>query len=195
MVETIKIFPPYKPLVQLRWCCAACCIQWVLFRRGFWVDQEEIARYIELKVPKYMAHYFTYPVKTTRKKKKMGTSVHIEKQTNKMFREKKIPLKIEKYNYEKIKDYAKFIVNNLKKGNDIMLDFHWYGLGKRAKSYNFGHVCVVAGIELNEKPTVILGDPSYNHPKYWKADLKRLVHAMDPKYDGYQRGFWIIKKR
>ncbi len=194
MIKTVKIVPPYKPLVQLRWCCAACCVQWVLFRRGFWVDQEEIAKYTGLKVPKKMAQYYIYPVKITRKRKDWGTSVHMEKQINKLFKDKNIPLKIKKYNYSVIKDTTKFIAENLKSSNDIMIDFHWYGLSKRKKSYNWGHVCVVAGVELTKKPKLILGDPGFNQPKYWKADLKKLVSAMSPKYDGHERGFWVISK-
>ena len=73
-----------------------------------------------------------------------------------------------------------------------MIIFHWRGLGKRKKSWNIGHVCVVAGIKLDEKPSLILGDPSQNQPNFWECDLGKLIKSMDKKYD-YERGFYLVQ--
>ena len=191
----LKVNPPYKPLVQLPYCCGVCSFQWILFRRGYWADQEEIAWYCKLKILKKDSKKFVRKMRIAKSKKEWGTSVekfHIY--ANELLRKKKIPLKIEHHFISKIKNPREFVIKNLKAGHDIMLDFHWFGLGKKDKSWNCGHACVISEFDSN-KNILTLGNPSQNQPKFWKVSLNKIVKAMDKKYDGHERGFWIINKR
>ncbi len=192
MTGIIKIKPPYKPLVQLTYCCGPCSFLWVLYRRGYWIDQEEIAWYCKLKVPKKEAKKFVKKMKIVELKKDAGTSVErLHIYLNKMLKYKQIPLKVEKYSISKVKNHQEFIIKNIKTGNDIMLDFAC----KPFPEYEFshgGHVCVVAKFDV-DKEIITLGDPSWEKPKFWEVPLKKIIKAMDKKYDGHERGFWIIK--
>lgn len=199
-MKIIKIKPPYKPLTQLPYNCMACALEWVLLRRGLkWIDQEEIGLMLSLKIPKSFAKYYTKTIPVTKQRKYYGTGVFTKGQTHKLaqeiFDKYEIPLKIKRFSVHEILNPKEFIVQNLKKGNDILLDFHWCGIGKRSKLWNIGHVCVVSGIVLNKDVEVVLGDPGYFMPKFWSVKLDKLIKAMDKKYDGHERGFWIISKK
>jgi len=193
MSKIIKVNPPYKPLVQLYECCGPCAFQWILHRRDFWIDQEELAWHCKLKILKKNAKYFVRNMRITKSRKDTGTSVekmHIY--LNKMLKDKKIPLTVEKHPISKIKDPKEFMIENLKKENDIMLDFFCKPFP--VYEYEGGHVCVVS--EFNsDKEIITLGDPAGELPKFWKVPLKKIIKSMDKKYDGHERGFWIVKSK
>lgn len=188
----LKPSPQYKPLVQMKYCCAACSILWILHRRGYWVDQEIIAKEIGIKIPKKFQKLFRVKMKTTRKRSEYGAPRLIAKDShlvNRFLKKYKIPLKMTPFKISKIKDPKKFIIDNLKKGNDLMLSFHWRGLGKR---WNWGHVCVLAEFDT-ARNIVTIGDPAYNMPKFWKINLHKLVRAMSSEWDGRERGFYVFE--
>ena len=95
------------------------------------------------------------------------------------------------FKISKIENPKKFIVGNIKKGNDVMISFNWKGLGYKK---NWGHVVVISEMDT-KKDVVTLGDPSFNQPKFWKVKLSRLVKAMNPKHDSVERGFYIFSKK
>lgn len=192
-MKEIKVNPPYKPLVQMTYCCGPCAFLWILHRRGYWVDQEEIAWYCKLKIPKKEAKKFVRKMRIAKSKKDDGTSVEkLHIYLNKMLKDKKIPLSIEKYPISKVKDPKKLLIENLKTGNDVMFDFACKLFPQY--QYHGGHVCVVAEFDP-QKEILTLGDPGGSRPKYWKVNLKKIVKSMDKKYDGHERGFWIIKSK
>lgn len=189
----VKVNPPYKPLTEQPYCCGPCSFQWILLRRGYWIDQEEIAEYCKLKVPRKLKKLFVRNIKIAKSKKEEGTSVEkIHIYLKKLLKYKKIPLAVTKHTISKIKDSKKFIIENLKTGNDIMLDFAC----KPFPEYEFphgGHVCVVVEFDT-DKNILTLGDPAFYKPKFWKVPLQKIVKAMDSKWDGHERGFWIISE-
>lgn len=192
MKLTVK--PMYTPLVQLKWHCAPCCVQWVLVRRELKLyDQETIGKYLDMKIPGRHRHLFARRIPLSKKRKDWGAGEVLKKNLiEKFFRAKRIPLSCRTYSYDKISEHKKFILDNLRKGNDIIFSFHWKGLGKR---WNYGHVCVLAGLKVNKRPIVIVGDPSQDGPKFWEVNLAKLINAMHERYDGWKRGFYIIKSR
>jgi len=189
----IKHKKPYKPLVQMPWCCAACAILWVLHRKGYWVDQEVIAKEIKIKIPAKEKNKFTVKLKTCRKEEDCGAPNIIGKEynlINKFFKKHKIPFKHTPYKISKIKDVKQFIIDNLKKENDIMFSFCWRGLGK---PWNWGHVVLLSEFDTKTNE-ILIGDPSPKHPKFWKAKLDKITHAMLPKWDKEERGFYIFSR-
>ena len=190
----IKVKPKYKPLVQMRGCCFPCSFLWILFRRGFWVDQEEIARELKTRVFKKDLKLFSKKMLLTRKMGDLGVPDIIGKNAylaHKFLRKHRIPLKMTNLKIGRVKDPKGFIIKNLKKRNDIMLSFNWKGLGRKN---NWGHIVVISELDT-EKDIVVLGDPGYDRPKFWRVKLNRLVKAMSPKYDGVERGFHIFSKK
>jgi hypothetical protein len=189
----ISVRPTYTPLVQLRWHCAPCCIQWVLLRRGLKIyDQEEIGHLVNLKVPKKLRNLFSHKVRWTTDPKKYGVT-NMQKHINIFFKKKHLPLKCEFSHWDEIECHETFIEKKIKSNNDIIVCFNWRGLGKKNK--NTGHCCVIAAIKNGKRPIVTLGDPSFKHLKFWDVRLTKLVHAMDKKYDGIKRGFFVIGKK
>lgn len=189
----LRVNPNYKPLVQMRWCCAACAVQWVLCRRGFWVDQEIIAKELDTKIPKNLAKLFSTRLKTCKRKKDCGTMCFANKKStlvNDFLKKYRIPLKHRTFLISEIKNPKEFLIENIKSGNDILLSFNWKGIGKR---WNWGHIVLIS--EFNTKINELtLGDPSQENPKFWKIKLNKITHAMLPKWDKIERGFYIFRQ-
>ncbi|UCG95461.1 MAG: hypothetical protein JSV92_00190 [archaeon] len=188
----IKVRPPYKPLVQMHVCCAVCAFLWILHRRGYWVEQEEIAKACNLYVLKKTAKLFGLKMKTAKSAKQEGVNFdkfHIY--ANRLLKKKKIPLEMEKYSISQIEDSKKFIIKHLKNGEDVMVSFACKPIPQC--KCPAGHVCVVAEFDLKSN-TLTLGDSRWTSPKYWKIKLDKIVKAMDKKY-GRERGFWVVKPR
>jgi hypothetical protein len=191
----LMIKPPYKPLVQLPWCCAAASIQWILHRHDYWVDQEQIAKEIRTRVPKRDINKFTTKMLTAKRPFDYGTRDIIGKDAylvNDFFKRHKIPMHMVPHKIGTIRDVRDFLVTNLKAGNDIMLAFHSKGLGYKT---GHGHVVVLAGLKEGKRPVAIIGDPSPTDPKFWEVRLDRLTKAMDRKWDGCERGFYVFGRR
>lgn len=177
----------------MAYCCGPCSFLWVLHRRGYWIDQEEIAWFCKLNIPQKKAKRFVRKMRITKSTGDEGiSSAKLDIYLNRMLQKKKIPLKVERYPISKIENPKELIIENLKAGNDIMLAFSCKQFPK-FKSI-IGHICVVAEFDSN-KGIITLGDPAGSEPKFWQADLKKIVKAMDKKYDGNERGFWIISPK
>lgn len=179
----------YKPLTQQYRCCGPCAFQWILLRRGFWVDQEEIAWHCRLKVPKDRLNRFTRKMLVAEKKEDEGTitkDFHIL--LNKMLKEKNIALTVEFHPITTVDNPSELIDTNMQQGNDLMVAFSC----KVFPEWNsiLGHVCVIVGFDGK---TLTLGDPSLVRPKFWDAPLDKIIGAMDKKFDGHERGFWVVK--
>ncbi|KPJ54961.1 hypothetical protein AMJ47_02750 [Parcubacteria bacterium DG_72] len=173
--------------------CGCCAFLWVLHRKGYWIDQEEIAQRCNLRVPKRDLKKFTRKIKVAKSKKNVGTSperMHIY--LNRLLRAKRIPLIVEKYPISKIENPKEFVVNNLRVKNDIVVSFSCKPF--RQYKFSWGHVCVISGFDL-KKEELTLGDPGQNQLKYWKVSLKKITKAMDKKYDGSERGFLLVKAK
>jgi hypothetical protein len=199
-VKSIKINPPYKPLVQEKYLCTPCCIQWVLFRHGSWVEQQEIARALKTVIPKKYKRLFPKDFPTTKNKKLYGTPSYGKegmKYFENIFKKYKIPMTVKYISIKEVKEPEKFISENLKKGNDIVLGYYQRAI-KKFKVWNDsapGHAVLVSEIKFGKKTRIVLGDPSSDHPRFWEVDLKELIAAMQDRRDPYKRGFWVFKKK
>jgi hypothetical protein len=194
-VKAVKANPPYVPLTQQEYCCFATCVQMILSRRKMKLfSQEEIGRALCLTVPKSAKKLFNKV--RAGKKPKTGYGTQESKKgcsLNAFFNKKKIPLKCERYWISKVEEPAKFIVKNLRRGNDVVALYHNRGINPKGKA--FGHACIVSEITLGRRPEVVLIDPDFRNKKYNKVGLGRLCSAMSTKYDGNERGFWVICKK
>lgn len=147
-----------------------------------------------MKILKSYAKAFVRKMIIAKSKDDTGTSpykFHIY--ANKLLKAKRIPLTIQKYQVSQVKDPTQLIVKNLKAGYDVMLDFAC----KPFPEYEYdegGHVVVVSEFDT-DKGVLTIGDPSWIHAKFWKVPLKKIVNAMDKKYDGFERGFWVVKPK
>jgi hypothetical protein len=188
----MKVSPPYKPLVQMRCCCLPCSILWILHRRGYWIDQESIAKELKIALPKKAIKTFNLKMRVAKRGQGTGACNIIGKDAylvGKLFKKYSIPLKMTTFKISKIDDPKKFIEDNMKCGNDIMLSFNWKGLGYKC---NRGHVVIVSEMSKN---ALTIGDPSQVNKKFWKVPLEKIVRAMGKGYDGCERGFYIFSEK
>jgi len=189
-----KIKPPYIPLIQQRLCCVACAVQWILLRRGLkLVDQETIANALDLMVPKKYKNLFITKVKVGKKtpKRGWGTNETDGTKINKFFKKYRIPLKTKKIFHSEIKEPAKLIADNLKKGNDLMIITYMSAIKPK---HRYGHALLVSEIILDKKPKLIVGDPDFIAKKFYEVDLNKVIKGMDKKFDGEERGIFIFTK-
>lgn len=183
-----KLF--YKSIKQKPYCCVPACISMILDRRKIkHGSQEEIGYELGLIVSKEKAHLFTEARTGKKPVAGYGTQVNKKKYSvNNYFSKNKIKLKEAYYPSEKIKDIKKFIVENIRNNNDLIVCFN------NKKLYgeeDFGHVSLIQNINNN---SITLIDPENNVPNKRKVNLQKLVDAM--KYHGRKNrgGFWIISE-
>lgn len=150
-------------------------------------SQEEIGYELGLTVPKKDVHLFGKV--RTGKKPTAGYGTQVDKRRysiNNYFSKKRINLKEKYYSLGKIKNANKFIIDNLKNGNDLIVCFdnrRLYGVG------DGGHVSLIESIK---EKIVILIDPEKGVPKRRKVKFSKFLSAV--KYHGKKKrgGFWII---
>jgi len=199
-MKTFRHRKPYTPFTQQYYCCVPTCIQWILYRRRLkLVDQEKIGLMMNLTVPPKDRKYFIENVKVSKRKPRAGYGTAVTRQCeniNKFFRKYKVPLKATSYYPLRglaLKDPEKFLINNFKEDNDVIAVFNLGVLDIKKKKY--GHAVLVSEVIKNEKTEIVVGDPWFKNPKFWKIELTKLIQGMDKKYDGVRRGFWVVTKR
>ena len=98
------------------------------------------------------------------------------------------------YPADKIKDVKKFIIQNLQKGNDLIVCFNYRALyrPKDKESGGLGHISLIQSIHDD---IITLIDSVENVPNKRKVKLEKLTSAM--KYHGTKNkgGFWLIQTK
>ena len=188
--------PPYKLVTQQPYCCVPACLSMILDRRKIkHKSQEEIGYELGLVVPEDKAHFFT-KVRTCKKSTTgYGTPARKKKYSvNNYFSKNKIKLKETYYQQDKIKDVKKFIIQNLQKGNDLIVCFNYRALyrPKDKESGGLGHISLIQSIHDD---IITLIDSVENVPNKRKVKLEKLTSAM--KYHGTKNkgGFWLIQTK
>ena len=163
----------------------------VILRRNLgWIDQEQIAKEMGAAIWKDAIISFNEKLKIAKTAKDAGVSLKgfKEAKIKKFFIKHKLPLKAEVFYVSGIKDVKKFIADNLKKGNDVMLNIHMKHFDKKKK---YGHFTLVS--ELNGDK-VTMCDPTRTHKSFWKADVNEVVKSMGKQFDKKERGFVIFTR-
>ena len=192
MKYTLK--PIYRPFYQLPYCCVPATLQWILYRHGFDIlDQETIGGELGLRLPLKAKQFFTNKkIKYLQKEPKEGFGTQIEKKKysiGNFFIKYNIPLAISGMNVFKNKnELKKFLVDNLSKNSDIIVRYNNH-LFKRKGQKSCGHFAVIAEFDdTSEK--VIIGDPELPH--FRKTTLKQLLYSISNQIDGIQRGLYVV---
>ncbi len=185
----MKIKPAYKRIKQKPYCCVPACMKMILERRKIKNNsQDEIGYELGLIVPKEKADLFSKV--RAGKKPKAGYGTQVNKYPiNKFFKKYKIQLQEKYFPLSKIKDIKKFIEDNLKQGNDMIVCFdnkvaHGFG--------DYGHVSLIQGIKEN---AITLVDPSKKMPARCKVALKKLIAAIKKRGVKHRAGFWVISEK
>lgn len=175
----------YQHLVQKPYLCGPACIQMILLRRGIWIEQEEIAKEVGVKIPKKDRDVFYIPLPIGKTQKEYGISLtdFNGKKIRDFLKARNIQLQIRAYLLNEITDVPQFIKNNLNKGNDIIANF-W--MKHFNNSLDWGHFSLIS--EISGK-IVTLCDPWPQNKSFWKTDINELEKTMSKSFDGSERGF------
>jgi len=194
-MKRIRIKPEYIPFTQQKYCCFPCCIQWILFRRGLkLISQDKIAKEVGLVIPPEDQRLFNEEMKVVKELPKGVTTYGVWKvDILKFFKKYRVQLKMTSYYPSKIPDVKKFIINNLQKGNDMIVSFNVAPYANPKYKVNYIHSCVIDSIRTKDKKTIItLGDPSYTHRKFFDIDFDILLEGMSDKYDSKEKSFKVF---
>jgi len=179
--------PAYFPLIQKPMNCWVTCLQMILFRRGYRFLQDDLAYELGQTAYKDNLKYFMKPLKIRSEDAPTTNTLEKVDAINSFFNKHKISLCAEAIYSSKIKDLKRFVIDNLRIGNDLWVELHnptMYG----SKG---GHDNVVQTIDT-EKETVTLIDPESYHKQIQEVSLAKLAEAIK-KHDK-ERGFVIIKE-
>lgn len=178
----------YKHLVQKLSLCGPTCLQMVLFRRGIWIEQEQIAKEIGVKVPESASKTYHTQLPIGQNLDELGISL-IDFKSQKIhdfFAKHQIPLRATVYFTGEISDPADFITKHLQAGHDIMVNF-WMGYFKDDQK---GHYGLISGLNGD---TVTICDPWLENKSFWETDLQVLIKTMTKEFDGEERGFVVFE--
>ena len=124
-MESIQAKPMYIPLIQKPMCCNVTCTQMVLLRHGITPPlQDDIAKSIGVRIPKENRKSFMRKL-IMPSKPPYGTDTITkknEKRYNNFFEKSGLPFRVRIFMVSKIKNRKKFIVDNMKDGNDIHVE-------------------------------------------------------------------------
>lgn len=196
MVRSVSIKPNYIPLTQQRLCCVPCAVQWILLRRKLpMFSQEEIGKALNLTIPpKYKNLFPKGFVRVSSKKPILGYGSQTSDKANaynKFFRAKRIPLQTTYISLSKLEEPVRVIATNLKEGNDVMIITHMSALDRKKQ---WGHALIASSITLGKNPTIVVGDPHWDAPKFYKVPLEKVLLGMTKKVGKAERGIYIFKK-
>ena len=96
---------------------------------------------------------------------------------------------MEYYKRSKIENSVDLISSNLKKGNDVMIITFMSTVNRYRK---YGHALLVSEIMLGKKTELIVGDPDFFSPKFYKVPLNNLLKGMSAKIGKVERGIYIF---
>lgn len=184
----------YKHLIQKPELCFPTTLAMVALRKGVWLDEEEVAKDLDLKITKDVKPFFNVKLKIADGIEDAGYGIRrldIPK-VNKIFEDNNVPLKAKYYSISEIDDTHEFIVENMKKDRDIAILFSLKAMGFHERSW---YHWVLIHSYNKEKKEIEVCDPQDTHKTYWEASLEDFLSAMSDKWDGKERGFMVFKER
>lgn len=188
---TVKVDPPYKHLVQKKAFCGPTCIQMILFRRGIWTDQEELAYRMGVKIYEEQKDFYEHQFPVVEKGSPeygMAIKDFESKEVLNVFKD--FGLTAEVFLIREIDDVKEFIIEKIEDGCDVMTCFRFDPIDGR----EIGHYALVS--EFDEKSdTVTLCDPYFECKRFWDVKLEKLKEAMSPKWDEIERGFVVVREK
>lgn len=185
---------PYRPIPQLPYCCVPATLQWILYRRGLDIlDQESIGATLGLLLPlkaktifKNNDIVFTDDVPTTG----YGTQIELAKYSiANFFSHHNLPLTISELIIPKSSsDVAELLIKHLSLDDDVILRYN-NKITRLPDQKSYGHFSVIAQFD-SESEQVTIGDPE---PPFFKTvSIEQIITAISDKIDGIQRGYYIV---
>lgn len=186
--------PPYRPISQQPYCCVPATLQWILYRHGLDIlDQESIGAELGLRLPTkgkklFKNRHIIFLDKTP--KSGFGTQIQKKKYSIQRFFEKNgIALEISELIKPQTKaELRKILVENHKKDHDVILRYN-NRIFKKDDEKSYGHFSVITKYDSRSE-RVTIGDPELPHFK--TVSLDQVLFSISDKIDGIGRGLYIV---
>jgi 23S rRNA A2030 N6-methylase RlmJ len=182
--------PSYKHLVQKFDLCGPTCLQMVLLRRGFWVDQEELAHMMKTKILFEKKDIYLQPFEAVDESHPGRGSDDLS------FQAEEVREFLEGYglqsllHYPKSKDEIEELLHEaFDNDHDIIVNIKLSAFFPHRKT---GHYLIIHGFNHNEGRVILL-DPDFQNKKEWMCSLEDLEKAMSDEWDGKRRGIVLVK--
>ncbi|MBI4163579.1 MAG: C39 family peptidase [Candidatus Aenigmarchaeota archaeon] len=187
-MSILKVNPPYRHFVQKRQFCGPTCIQMILFRRGFKVNQERLAYNIGTFVDVKDRKHYSLKFKTAHTgDSRIGIMLKDFEKPRMKSVLKKYGLRVKVYRVNQINNVPKFLETNIRKNKDTIINFWW----KPIDGTDWGHHVLLSKLDT-KKRKISVCDPGSKKDKFWTIKIDKLVKCMSKEFDGNERGFVVI---
>ena len=192
-----RVHPSYRPFAQLPYCCVPATLQWILYRHGLDIlDQESIGAELGLRLPLKGKKFFKKSgITFVSSEPKTGFGTRIEQtrfSIGQFFERKKIPLEISRLILVNTKrELKKIIRDSLAANRDVILRYN-NRICKQSGERSYGHFSVIVAFD-EHSGRITIGDPEL--PYYKIVTLDQILFSISPKIDGIQRGLYVVQPR
>lgn len=189
----ISLEPSYVPIIQKPKCCAAACLQMILYRNGYGLfDQEDIAIEFGIKVGKEDKDAFRENMSTMtgfNLDEGMPTTESAD-HINHFLSNKNISLQVQNFRYSDISDLTHFISDNITKNNDIWVEYHTHEMYEASGKIHDG---LIESIDPLAK-TIVLIDPKPTRRQRNTVSIDLLARSLSDIH-GKELGLTIVSKK
>lgn len=184
----------YKHLVQKPELCFATVLAMVGLRRGIWIDEEEIASELNIKITKDVEDCYNNDFRVADGIEDAGYGIkHLDlTKVNEILEDYQVPVKAKYIRISEIENVERFLVENIDQDNDVAILFSLKAMGFHERSWY--HWSLVSSYNTKTKEVMVC-DPEETHKSYWRSSLKEFLGAMSDKWDGKERGFMIFESK
>lgn len=183
--------------MQMPYCCVPATLQWVLYRRGINIfDQESIGVALGLVLPLRGKSFFQNKqivFTDIEPSDGYGTRIELEKYSiPNFFKRKQISLHFSELIYvSNEKQLSELLKENFITGNDIILRYNNKITTKDGQK-SYGHFSLITQYD-SASGKVVLGDPEL--PFFKTVSLKQIIFSVSDEIDGTRRGIYIISDK
>lgn len=194
-MSTAVLNPKYLPLIQKPLCCAVTCLQMILFRNGCGLhDQEDLAVKFGVRISPENALAFRddMPVLTRTNFDEGIPTVESEDKINSFLKEAGYPLKAKAWKFSEIEDTSSFLLDNIKRNNDIWIEYHSQEIHSYDRSGgDYIHDGLVESLDAVGRTAVVI-DPMPEHRQRLNVTLNQIENGISEKF-GRETGFVIVE--
>ena len=180
----------YRHLVQKTDLCGPTCLQMVLFRKGHWFDQEELAAKMRTKILFNAQHMYIHDLEAvdeTHPERGMDSKNFTTEDMLGFLQD--LDIEPQLYYPVTVDELRMLIVDALYNDQDVIANIK---LTAFLPDRTTGHYVLIQGFD-EERDKVVLLDPDFRNKKQWSCSLEELKVAMDETWDGKERGLVIMR--
>lgn len=187
-----KYKTPHKHLSQMKSFCWPTSVQMVLFRKGLWVEQEQLAFDLWVIIEEKNKDYYNLPFKRLSDWDPLhGFKFYFFESEKVVKLMKNFGYSLQVLYYSDIEDFENLIIDTISQDQDMIINYKWAWI--KWNDYQWWHYVVLSSYDSDKKEVTVC-DPTTRAPNYWTVPLDELHQAMSWVWDGRERGVVVLRK-